>query len=117
MSAFTIGGIALPVPKQGGLEEAPDGQGKSRWTLTIANVEEATLASVRALIGIPSGAESVRAWDGTLLTDRALVACAGDLLGGTIMCEVTETTAPYRPHILGTTSVFSRRATFTLREG
>lgn len=120
MSDFLIiGGVTLPVTRNGTAEREPDGQGKARWRFVTAPVDPDVPADLKALIGTPSGAESERAWDGTLLTDRPLVDVAGDAMGASaVPCEVTITGETYRHHrdpVTGPTLRFV--LALTLREG
>ena len=119
MAFLTIGGVTIPVPRNSTPRRAPDGQGKYRWEVPSAPVTSATLASLEALIGTPSGAESDRAWDGTLLTDRPVVECAGDaMVAGATDCEVTITSADYRSwkETAGDVPCFRWVLSLTLRE-
>lgn len=113
-----IGGVVLPIPKIGGIDEAPDGMGKRRWTVTTASVDASVVAALEAVIGVPSGAESERAWDGTLWTTLPFVDVSGDAFAasGVTSCEVRITSAPYRPPLVRSTASHSRRIALTLRE-
>lgn len=112
---------AIPVPIQAGnATEEPDGHGKRRWTFQTAPVSEATATALKSAAGVPSGAPSDRAWDGTLHTDRALVTLSGTIVGdppGGIPCEVTITSLSYGNPLRGAEDCFARRLAITAREG
>lgn len=117
MAFLTIDSIPVPIPA-GNATEEPDGHGKRRWTFATATVSEATATALKTAAGVPSGAPSDRAMDGTLHTDRALVAVSGTIVGNDpILCEVTVTSLPYRNPLRGSSDCFARRLAITAREG
>lgn len=117
MAFLVIDGIEVPIPRSGPAEQQPDGPGgKRRWAFQSVSLPETTLAPLRAAIGWPSGAESDRAWDGTLFSDRPFVDCTGSAFGGdTVSCEVTVTAETYRHHRDPADCVW-RRVSLVLRE-
>jgi hypothetical protein len=119
MAFLTIGPASLVLPvRRDAAEEAEDGMGKRRWTFTLASLPNGTYDAVRGMIGTPSGAESERAYDGTLLTDRPLVQIGGDffLETGVASAEVTLTAARFRHARVAGEPYFRRTMTLVLRE-
>jgi hypothetical protein len=96
---LTIAGLAIPVQRTGA-ERAPDGpNGKRRWTFTTGPMAPAAVATLETAVGTGTGAESDRAWNGTLLTDRPLVTCTGLFAdGASVLCEVRVDRAAFRHH-------------------
>lgn len=120
MPFLVIGAVTVPVTRGGTAEREDDGKGKARWRFASAPMDPDVVATLRAAIGTPSGADSDRAWDGTLLTDRPLVNVTGLAMesGSAVPCEVTITGQSFMHHRNDAGDpVFRYVVSLTLREG
>jgi hypothetical protein len=120
LSFLAIPGVGeFPVPRGTGTKE-PDGHGKYRWRFQGAPVEPSMLHALEGAGGVPSGAESTRAWDGTLLTDRPTPVITGSAMEPDAgrACEITITGADHRHYQDPDTGVLRFRyvVSLTLRE-
>jgi hypothetical protein len=121
LSFLNVPGVGeLPIPRNTGAKE-PDGPGgKWRRRFQTAPVEGSVLTALETVAGVPSGADSTRAWDGTLLTDRPTPVCTGSALESDTgrACEITITGTDYRHYQDPDTGVLRFRwlISLTLRE-
>ena len=112
MPFLTIASINIPVANNEATKKAPERIGKSMrmfngslrttvryekrgWSVTTKLLPESTAASIE-----------------TAVANGAFVSCSGDMLGGSVTCEVTVADSPYEQ----TGATVKRRLTLLLKE-